>query len=123
MLPILPTILFKLERILFQFIWAKKFLLVRREICYLHPSEGGLGVLNVEAWRHTLRLTFLDRMCSQDTAAGSIWKEETKQSFPSLRSVHSADGEAHRLLRRKCPLLSRVPACFESSLSAADRSL
>ena len=35
--------------------------LVRREICFLHPSEGGLGVPNVEARRHTLRLTFLER--------------------------------------------------------------
>ena len=63
-LPIPPTTLFKLERILFQFVWAKRFPLVRREICYLHPSEGGLGVPNVEARCHTLRLTFLDRMCS-----------------------------------------------------------
>ena len=71
-LPIPPTTLFKQEKILFQFIWAKRYPLVRREICYLHPSEGGLGVPNVEARRHTLRLTFLDRMCSRDTAAGSV---------------------------------------------------
>ena len=102
-LPIPPTILFKLERILFQFIWAKRFSLVQREICYLHPSEGGLGVPNVETRRHTLRLTFLDRMCSRDTAAGNVWKEDAKQSFPLLRSVHSADGDAHRLPRRECP--------------------
>ena len=76
---------------------------MRREICYLHPSEGGLGVPNVETLRHTLRLTFLDRMRSQDTAAGSSWKEDAKQSFPSLRSVHSADGETHRLPRRESP--------------------
>ena len=73
---------------------------MRREICYLHSSEGGLGVPNVETWRHTLRLTLLDRMCSQDTAAGSFWKEDANQSFPSLRSVHSTDGETHRLPRR-----------------------
>ena len=42
-LPISCTILFKLERTLFQFVWAKRFPLVRREICYLHPSEGGIG--------------------------------------------------------------------------------
>ena len=102
-LPIPGTILFKMERILFWFIWAKRFPLVRREIYYLHPSEGGLGVLNVETRRHTLRLTFLDRMCSQDTEAESFWKEDPKQSFPSLRSVHSADREIHRLPRRECP--------------------
>ena len=102
-LPIPPTILFKLERILFQFVWAKRFPLVRREIYYLHPSEGGVGVLSVEARHHTLRLTFLDRMCSRDTVAVSVWKEDAEQSFPSLRSVHSAVGEAHRLPRRECP--------------------
>ena len=102
-LPIPPTILFKLERIVFQFVWAKRFPLEWREICHLHPSEGGLGVLNVEARRHTLRLTFLDRMCSRYTTAGSVWKEDAKQSFPSLRSVHSADGEAHCLPRHECP--------------------
>ena len=53
-LPIPCTILFKLERILFQFVWAKRFPLVRREICYLHPSEG---VPNVEARHHTLHLS------------------------------------------------------------------
>ena len=94
-LPIPPTILFKLERILFQFLWAKRHPLVRREICCLHPFEGSLGVPNVEARRHT----FLDRMCSRDTAAGSVWKEDAKQSFLSLRSVHSADG----LPRPECP--------------------
>ena len=80
-LPIPCTILFKLERILFQFVWAKRFPLMRWEICYLHLSEGGLGVPNVETRCHTLRLTFLDWMCLQDTAVGSFWKEDAKH-FP-----------------------------------------
>ena len=88
---------------LFLFVWAKRFPLVRREICNLYPSEGGLGVPNVETRRHTLRLTFLDRMCSQDTAAGNFWEEDAKRSFTSLRSVHFADGETHRLSRSECP--------------------
>ena len=131
-LPILATILFKLERILFQFIRAKRFPSVRQEICYLHPSEGGLGVLNIEAQCHTLRLTFLDQMCSRDTA-GSVWKEDAKQSFPSLRSVHSADGEAHRLPRRECPfyhecrhalkVLSRLQTGLSDSRPLSSRAL
>ena len=130
--PIPPTILFKLERILFQVLWAKRHPLVRREICYLHPSEGGLGVPNVGARRHTLRLTFLDRMCSRDTAAGSVWKEDAKQSFPSL-SVHSADGEAHRLPRREFPfyrkcwhalkVLSRLQTGLSDSRPLSSRAL
>ena len=107
---------------------------MRREICYLHPSEGGLGVSNVEARRHTLRLTFLDRMCSRDmVAAGSIWKEDAKQSFPSRRSVHSADGEAHRLPRCECPfyhkcrhalkVLSRLQTGLSDSRPLSSRAL
>ena len=122
-LPIPSTILFKLEMILFQFVWAKRFPLVRWVICYLHPPEGGLGVPNVETQRHTLRLIFLDRTCSQDTAAGSFWKEDARQSFPSLRSVHSARRGDPPFAQTRVPLLSRVSACIESSLSAADRSL
>ena len=122
-LPIPCTILFKWERILFQFVWAKRFPLVRRKICYFHLSEGGLGVPNVEMRRHTLRLTFQDQMCSQDTTAGSFWKEDAKRSFLSLRSVHSADGGDPPFAQKRMPLLSRVSACAESSLSAADRSL
>ena len=132
-LPIPCTILFKLERILFQFVWAKRFPLVRREICYFHPSEGGLGVPNVEARRHTLRLTFLDWMCSRDTVAGSVWKEDARQSFPSLRSVHSADGEADRLPRHECPfyreyqhalrVLSRLQTGLSDSRPLSSRAL
>ena len=132
-LPIPATILFKLERILFQFLWAKRHPLVQREICYLHPSEGGLGVPNVEVRRHTLRLTFLDRMCSRDTAAGSVWKEDAKQSFPSLRSVHFADGETHRLPRCECPfyrecrhalkVLSRLQTGLSDSRPLSSRAL
>ena len=77
---------------------------MQREVCYLYPSEGGLGMPNVETRHHTLCLTFLDQMCSPDTAVGSFWKEDAKQSFPLLRSVHSTDGETHRLHRCECPL-------------------
>ena len=101
-LPIPCIIQFKLERILFQFICAKWAPSVRREICYLQPFEGGLGVPNVETRHHTFRLSFQDRMCSQDNATGSFWKEDAKLSFLSL-SVHSTDGETHRLPRKECP--------------------
>ena len=95
--------------------------------------EGGLGVPNVETQRHTLRLTFLDRVCSQDTAARSFWKEDAKQSFPSLRSVHSADGETHRLPRCECPfyrecrhalkVLSRLQTGLSGSRPLSSRAL
>ena len=120
----------KLERILFQFTLAKRTPSLRREICYLHPSKGGL---RVEMRRHTLRLNFFDRMCSQDNATGSFWKEDAKLSFPSLRSVHSADGETHRLPRKECPfyrecwhalkILSRLQTGLSDSRPLSSRAL
>ena len=102
-LPLPVTYLVNLERALFQFIWGRRAPMVRREICFLHPSEGGLGVPNVETRRHTLRLTFLGRMCAQHDETGDFWKEDAKRAFPALKSVHSDDGrEAHRLPRNEC---------------------
>ena len=82
---------------------------------------------------HTLRLTFLDRMCSQDTAAGSFWKEDAKQPFLSLRSVHSTDRETYRLPRCDCPfhrecrhalkVLSRLQAGLSDSRPLSCRAL
>ena len=86
---------------------------MRQEICYLHPSEGALGMPKVEMRCHTLCLTFLDWMCSQDMAAGSFWKEDAKQSFPSLRSVHSADRETHHLPRRECSFYHKCRHTFK----------
>ena len=57
---------------------------------------------NVEIGRHTLRLSFLDQMCSQDNATGGFWKEDAKLSFSSLRSVHSAEEKTHHLPRKEC---------------------
>ena len=94
-LPIPCTILFKLERVLFQLIWTK------REICYLHPPEGGLGVPNIKMRCHALRLSFLDRMCFETWS----FRIFARLSFPLLRNVHSADRETHRLPRGKCPCL------------------
>ena len=133
MFPIPCTILFKFERNIFQFVWAKRFPSGRREICYLYPSEGGLGVPNVETRRHTLRLTFLDRVSSEDTVAWSFWKKDAKQPFLSLRSVHSADGETHRLPRCECPfyhecrhtlkVFSRLQTGVSDSRPLSDRAL
>ena len=133
MLPIPCTILFKLERNLFQFVWAKGFPLVRREISNLSPSEGGLGVPNVATRRHTLCPIFLDQMCSQDTAAGSFWKEDAKQPFLSLRSVNSTDRQTHRLPRCECPfyrecqhalkVISRLQTGLSDSAPLSSRAL
>lgn len=36
---------------------------VLREICYIHPTESGLGMFSFMFCQHTLRHAFLDGMC------------------------------------------------------------
>ena len=102
---------FKLEMILFQFIWTKRAPLVRRDICQLQPFEGGQGVPKVETRHHILRLSFLGRMCSQDDETGAFLKEDARLSFPLTI-----------LAQKRVSLVSRVSVCSKSSLSVADRS-
>ena len=101
-LPLPCTDQLRLEQALFALLWGSKQPVVRREICQLHPSEGGLGMPNITIRQHTLRLNFLDRMCSQDEENGKFWKENAKKAFPALRSVHSDEGETRRLPRKEC---------------------
>lgn len=41
------------------------FSLLSGEICYVNPSDGGLGLPCVEVRRHTLRISYIHRMCMQ----------------------------------------------------------
>ena len=95
--------------------------MVRREICQLHPSEGGLGMPNIEIRQHTLRLDFLDRMSTQQVGIGQFWKEDAKKAFPALRSVHSDDGEAHRLPRNECSFYRECRRALKVLLRVKER--
>ena len=93
-LPLPPDVLIILVRFLFSFLWGGKSPKVTREICYLHPSEGGLGMPFIEIRQHMLRISFLDRMCMQPDENGGFWKEDARNTFPSLRNVRSPEEEA-----------------------------
>lgn len=54
---------------------------------------------NIETSRDTLRLHFMDLMCTQENVTS--WKEDAKIMFLSLRSVYSAEGEVHLLSQRE----------------------
>ena len=101
-IPLPCTDLVQLETALFRLLWGHKQPMVRREICQLHPAEGGLGMPHVEKRRHTLRLNFLERMCTQNDGNGEFWKEDAKKAFPALRSVRSDCGESARRPRKEC---------------------
>lgn len=90
-LPLLSTYLDDLVEALFLFLWGYKAHMVHHKVCYLHPSKGSLGMLNIKTLQDTLRLHFLDRVCTQDDENGNFWNEDAKTGFLSLRSVHSAE--------------------------------
>ena len=132
-LPIPSDTLLYLQRALFNFLWLGRAPMVCRDVCYLHPSEGGLGMPNVEIRLHTLRLYYLDRMCTQDRETGGLWMEDTRKAFPALRGVHDSEGEAHRLPRGECPFyrecrralkfLLRVKESLSSALLLSRKAL
>ena len=109
------TILVNLERALFRFIWGKRTSFVRYEICYLYPSDGGLGVPNIETRQHTLRLSFAGRMCV-------LWKEDAKRAFEALRSVHTEDWKVRRFFS-KTSIPSTVNVCILSEFSLTCKHL
>lgn len=57
--------------------WSDKAPMVCHMFCYLHLSEGGLGILDI----YTLQLHFLDWICIQDGKNGIFWKKDTKTLF------------------------------------------
>ena len=94
-LPIPCTIIFKLEKIVIQFIWAKRD--------PLSPSLVRRRPKNTECRDTTpFSISVSWAGCVHKKPTGAFWKEDTRLSFPSLRSVHAADGETHRLPRNKC---------------------
>lgn len=80
-----------------------------RDIFYLRPSEGGLVMPRVEIRQYTLRIAFLDRVCSDSDGEGGFWMEDSPKNFPSPRSVHS-------FTLRRVPLLSAMLDCSQAPL-------
>lgn len=64
------------------------------EICYIHPTEGSLALLDVEIHQHTHYISFLDWLCSQKESSSEFRIEDNKNVFLALRSLHSDDEEA-----------------------------
>lgn len=100
-LPLSSTELILLVQVLLNFLWGGRW-----PVCCHHPSEGSLGMPDVEIRQQTLRFKFLDQMCQQDEGNGLFWKEDAKKAFPALRSVHEGEGRPAVLLGPSAPILS-----------------
>ena len=77
-----------LERSLFKLLWKGRSLMVRRQVCYQCPRDGGLGMPDLESHRFAERLAHLGRSLTTD-AVGSL---KVGVAFPRLRLNPEAEG-------------------------------
>ena len=72
---------------LFKLLWKGQSPLVRRQVCYQRPQNGGLGMLNLESHWLAERLAYLGRSLTKDT----VWRHKVRDVFPRLKSNPEAE--------------------------------
>ena len=65
---------------LFKLLWKGRSPLVRRQVCYQRPRDGGLGMLDLESHWLAERLAYLGRSLTTD----AVWSLKVKVAFPDL---------------------------------------
>ena len=73
---------------LFKLLWKGGSLLVRRQVCYQCPHDGGLGMPDLESHRLAERLAYLCRSLTTDTVSSL----KVGVAFPGLRLCPKAEG-------------------------------
>ena len=69
------------ERSLFKLLWKGASPMVRRQVCYQRPRDGGLGMPGLESHRLAERLAYLGRSLMMDV----VWSLKVRVAFPHLR--------------------------------------
>ena len=73
---------------LFKLLWKGRSPLVRRQVCYQRPRDGGLGMPDLESHRLAERLAYLGRSLTTD----AVWSLKVRVAFPDLGLYPSAEG-------------------------------
>ena len=73
---------------LFKLLWKDRNPLVRRQVCYQRPRDGGLGMPDLESHRLAERLAYLGRSLTTD----AVWSLKVGVAFPDLRLYPKAKG-------------------------------
>ena len=73
---------------LFKLLWKGRSPLVRRQVCYQRPRDGGLGMPDLESHRLAERLAYLGRSLTTD----AVWSLKVRVTFPDLGLCPSAEG-------------------------------
>ena len=77
-----------LQRSLSKLLWKGASPLVRRQVCYQRPRDGGLGMPDLESHWLAERLAYLGRSFTTD----AVWSLKVRSAFPRLRSNPEAEG-------------------------------
>ena len=76
---------------LFKLLWKGQSPLVRGQVCYQRPRDGGLGMPDLESHQLAERLSYLGRSLTTD----AVWSFKVGVAFPDLRLYPKANGR-HR---------------------------
>ena len=77
-----------LERSLFKLFLKGRSPLVRRQVCYQCPRDGGLGMPDLESHRLAERLAYLGQSLTTD----AVWSLKVRVAFSQLRLNPKAEG-------------------------------
>ena len=95
----------------FKLLWKCGSPLIRRQVCYQRPRDGGLGIPDLESHRLAERLVYLGRSLTTD----ALWSLKVRVAFPRLRLNPKAEGR--RRPKGEPPFVIECPGPFESFLS------
>ena len=96
-LPLSACRLLVLERLLFSLLWKSGRSMVRRQVCFQHPCNGGLAMLDLPNYWLAERFVFWGRSLTGDATLGC----KVRAAFPNLKS--NSEAESHRMLRDLSP--------------------
>ena len=101
---------------LFKLLWKSRSSLVRRQVCYQRPHDGGLGMPDLESHRLAERLAYLSRSSSTD----SVWSLKVRVAFPGLGLCPSAEGR--RSPRDEPPFIIECRRALRNLLRSSELS-
>ena len=73
---------------LFKLLWKDRSPLVRRQVCYQRPRDGGLRIPDLNSHRLVERLAYLGRLLTTD----AVWSLRVRVAFSVLRLCPKAEG-------------------------------
>ena len=101
---------------LFKLLWKGRSPLVRRQVCYQRPRDGGLGMPDLESHRLAEKLAYLGRSLTTD----AVWSLKVRVAFRDLRLCPKAEGR--RRPRDELPFVIECRGALRNLSRSSDLS-